>query len=119
MLMRLRKRSAQSTAEYAILIALVIGAAMAMQVYVKRGLQGRLKDVVDHTGSSSEFGGNSQVFSTGQYEPYYLSSTGSTSQDTQQDTSAMTQGGGVQRDSIVETNIEEARVQTINPQQEQ
>ena len=29
---------AQSTAEYAIVLALVVGAVVAMQIYVKRGL---------------------------------------------------------------------------------
>lgn len=37
-------KKAQNTAEYAILIALVVGAAIGMQTYVKRGLQGRVKD---------------------------------------------------------------------------
>jgi hypothetical protein len=44
MLRRLRNRKAQNTAEYAILIALVIAAAIGMQTYVKRGVQARVKD---------------------------------------------------------------------------
>jgi uncharacterized membrane protein YadS len=36
----LRSRRAQSTAEYAVLFAIVIGAAIAMQQYVKSRLQG-------------------------------------------------------------------------------
>jgi len=40
----LLKRKAQSTAEYAILIGLVIGVLSVMQIYVKRGMQGRMKD---------------------------------------------------------------------------
>ena len=44
------KRKGQSTAEYAIVIGLVIAAAVAMQVYVKRGLQGKMKDAVDDNG---------------------------------------------------------------------
>ena len=40
----------QSTAEYAIVFALVVGLAMAIQTYVKRGLQGRVREVVDYTG---------------------------------------------------------------------
>jgi hypothetical protein len=43
----LLKRKGQSTAEYAILIGLVIGALVVMQVYVKRGMQGRMKDATD------------------------------------------------------------------------
>lgn len=64
---RLGKR-AQSTAEYAILIALVIGAALAMQIYVKRGMQGKVKTTVDGKLGSK------------QYEPYYLSSSSDTDQ---------------------------------------
>jgi hypothetical protein len=45
-MLRFDKR-AQSTAEYAIVIALVIGAVVAMQVYVRRGLQARMKGAVD------------------------------------------------------------------------
>ena len=41
-------RKGQSTAEYAIVIGLVIAAAVAMQVYVKRGIQGKVKDLTDN-----------------------------------------------------------------------
>ncbi len=46
-MMRLLKKAGQSTAEYAIVIALVVGALVVMQVYVKRGIQGRFKDTTD------------------------------------------------------------------------
>ena len=65
--MRLNRRG-QNVAEYAILIALVIGAAMAMQTYVKRGLQGRIKGATD-TNIGKTFG--DVKFTTSQYEPYY------------------------------------------------
>lgn len=45
--MRIAKTRGQSTAEYAIVIALVVGALVVMQVYVKRGVQGRFKDTTD------------------------------------------------------------------------
>jgi hypothetical protein len=66
--MRRLNKKAQSTSEYAIVIALVIGAVVAMQVYVKRGLNGGLKYVTDKLKAQS-----SDVVkdSTGQYEPYY------------------------------------------------
>lgn len=44
------KRRAQSTLEYALIIAVVVGGLIAMQVYVKRGLQGRLKSAADDIG---------------------------------------------------------------------
>ncbi len=46
----LLKRRAQSTLEYALVIAVVVGALVAMQVYVKRGVQGRLKSAADDIG---------------------------------------------------------------------
>ena len=69
----LKNRKAQQTAEYAILIAFVIAAAMAIQTYVKRGLQAKVKDaVLKYTSDTRELGGTSQ------YEPYYLQSDFST-----------------------------------------
>jgi len=44
--MRLIRRG-QSTAEYAVLFAIVIGAAIAMQQYVKQRLQGSIKKYTD------------------------------------------------------------------------
>jgi hypothetical protein len=68
-----RKSRAQSTAEYAILIGLVIAAAVAMQVYVKRGLQARIHDasrvLVTQTPELDTTDANLQ------YEPYYLNSS--------------------------------------------
>lgn len=53
---------AQSLAEYALIISVVLAAIIGMQVYVKRGLQARLKTFVD--GATG----------TRQYEPYYTDS---------------------------------------------
>ena len=108
MLKRLGKR-AQTTAEYAILIALVVGAVMAMQIYVRRGLQGRVKEVVDHTGAGGSVGGASLNFSGNQYEPYYLSSTGSTNQAST-DTENMRRGGSVVRTTNGATTAERNQV---------
>lgn len=77
-----RKSKAQSTAEYAIVLAVVIGAAIAMQTYVKRGIQARQKAGTDaFTGINATFtavatGGSSASFAAlDQYEPYYLESS--------------------------------------------
>jgi hypothetical protein len=88
MLNFLRGKKGQSTAEYAILIALVIGAAMAMQTYMKRGLQGGIKFAVD---KSVKDGG------TKQYEPYYLESSYDVAQKGYKDTEQTEVGGGVTR----------------------
>jgi hypothetical protein len=67
-------RKGQNILEYSILIALVVGAAVAMQTYVKRGLQGRVKEAVDNAGNGGLVGGSQLTFSGNQYEPYYLQS---------------------------------------------
>jgi len=40
-----RKNKGQSVQEFAILLAVVTAALLAMQIYIKRGVQGRLKDL--------------------------------------------------------------------------
>jgi Flp pilus assembly pilin Flp len=66
MLKYFRNRKGQNTAEYAILIALVVGGVIAMQTYAQRALQGRLRDAsVSYRDSTSAIG------NTLQYEPYY------------------------------------------------
>jgi hypothetical protein len=66
MLKHFRNRKGQNTAEYAILIALVVGGVIAMQTYAQRALQGRLRDAsVSYRDSTSAIG------NTLQYEPYY------------------------------------------------
>lgn len=50
MFIRLNKRG-QSTLEYAIVIAVIVGGLIAMQVYFKRGVQGKLKQSADDIGS--------------------------------------------------------------------
>ncbi len=82
------QRRGQSTAEYAILIGVVIGALVAMQTYVKRGAQGRIKAVVDSYTAGSVGSGQIAVTNTRtQYEPYYLESNfnvGRSSETTEQ-----------------------------------
>ena len=46
---RFSKRG-QSTLEYAVLIVVIIAALIAMQVYIKRGVQGRLRESSDQIG---------------------------------------------------------------------
>ncbi|KPK97549.1 MAG: hypothetical protein AMJ95_08460 [Omnitrophica WOR_2 bacterium SM23_72] len=79
MLRILRNKRAQSTAEYAILIGLVVAALLAMQTYVKRGLNAKMKDATDTFATTVGLGG------TTQYEPYYFGqdlTTGQTGSET-------------------------------------
>jgi uncharacterized protein (UPF0333 family) len=56
----LRKIKGQSTLEYAVLIIIVIGALLSIQVYIKRGVQGRLKSATDDIGDQYS-PGNSNI----------------------------------------------------------
>jgi uncharacterized protein (UPF0333 family) len=44
------RKKGQSTLEYAVVIAVVVAALVAMQAYVKRGLQGKLRASTDEIG---------------------------------------------------------------------
>jgi len=103
-------KKGQNTVEYAILIALVIAAAVAMQTYVKRGVQGRVHDASDKYYSDFTSNTNWATISNTtanvtfkQYEPKNLTSqsTQQTLQDTENTT--MTKGGTVTRESIQKT----------------
>jgi uncharacterized protein (UPF0333 family) len=48
--MLVRSKKAQSILEYALLIAVVVAAILIMQVFVKRGFQGQLKDASGRMG---------------------------------------------------------------------
>lgn len=59
----LNKRKGQSTLEYAVLIVIIIAALLAMNQYIKRGLQGRLKSSTDDIGDQFS-PGNTNVHKT-------------------------------------------------------
>ncbi len=50
--MRVMRRGCrgQSTMEYAVLAAVIVGAMLAMQIYVKRGAMGKLREASDQLG---------------------------------------------------------------------
>ena len=65
-----KNKKGQNVAEYAILIGLVVGGIIAIQTFIKRGLNARVKGAVAYmTDSSPELGTEAQ------YEPYYSKST--------------------------------------------
>ena len=63
MLQYLNQRRGQSTLEYAVLIVVIIGALLTIQVYIKRGVQGRLKSAADDIGDQYS-DGNTNVIQT-------------------------------------------------------
>lgn len=91
----LRQIKAQSTAEYVIVLGLIVAAVVGMQTYIKRGFQGRIKDAVnyvDYGGST----GDTVTFSTKQYEPYYAESKFTTAR-TSEESSELKESGAVGR----------------------
>jgi len=109
-MMRLINKKAQNTAEYAILIALIVAVAVAMQTYVKRGLQGRFKDATDKLAIDT-----GTIGSTGQYEPYYLESNFESTRNVLTREEEM-QGGAVGRNFERDT-VERTGHQTYNAPQ--
>ena len=69
----LKNRKAQNTAEYALLIALVVAGVIAMQTYAQRALQARVHDAAQYMASADSNAAIGLGNST-QYEPYYLNS---------------------------------------------
>jgi len=74
----LKNKKAQNTMEYALIIAVVIGVFSAMQIYIKRSLQGRVRtgtdQVVSVVGTQAGKNDIAKQFlgTTPQYEPYYI-----------------------------------------------
>lgn len=65
----IKNKKAQQTAEYALLISLVVAAVIAMQTYAQRTIQARIRDASQYlTAQTSALG------ATNQYEPYYQQS---------------------------------------------
>ena len=70
-----KNRKAQNTAEYALLIALVVAAVVAMQTYAQRVLQARVRDTsVYMAGETGVKNFPGTLGNAVQYEPYYQQS---------------------------------------------
>ncbi len=76
------KRKGQSTLEYAVIIAVVVGALVAMQHYMKRGVEGKLRESTDNIGEQYSAGNmtskytTTQIGSTKAKETFGLDSSG-------------------------------------------
>ena len=46
----MRQQRGQSTVEYAVVVAVIIAALLAMQIYMKRGTMGKLREATDQIG---------------------------------------------------------------------
>jgi hypothetical protein len=100
---RLYDKKAQSTGEYALVFAIILGAIVAMQTYVKRGLQGRVKSGTDYMARETEDLGD-----VTQYDPYYYQQDRITSRTSSQDQDYTLGAAGLdtQDDSTVEAGGE-------------
>jgi hypothetical protein len=93
-----RKHSAgQSLAEYALVVGFVVMAFSAMQVYVKRSIQGKFKVVADQAGVIMQTGMITRR--TTQYEPYYTTSNSLVGSSTSV-TENMNVGGTIDRTGV-------------------
>jgi Flp pilus assembly pilin Flp len=105
MLGRLRNRKAQSTAEYAVLIGLVVAVVITMQTYVKRGWQARVKaesDTMFNVATNGALWGGIGIAPTptsvkSQYEPTLVARSSTENVTTDKDTLSMQEGGKVTR----------------------
>jgi hypothetical protein len=107
-------RKGQNIAEYSILIALVIAAAVAMNTYVKRNLQAKVHDAVNYAGPEIKgVGGNDLKFSGAQFEPDYVSST-TNQTSTKNALEKAGAGGEISRTDIVESSsVLDKSIETI------
>ena len=73
----LKNKQGQNTAEYALLIALVVAGIIAMQQYAQRALQARVRDASVYMANTT-----SNIGTSKQYEPYYMQSNYDVTRDT-------------------------------------
>lgn len=110
----LRKIRGQSTAEYAVVLSLVIAAVIGMQIYVKRSLSARVKagaDAFATAGAGQQFSltdSDGKIMTADykelkQYEPYYNESGYDTySENVEQE---HTGGGSIVKEKVSDVNI--------------
>ena len=81
---RLYDRKGQSTGEYALVFAIILGAIIAMQTYVKRAIQGRVKSGADFMArETADIGMGEGLGAATQYDPYYYTSDYNVSRDSE------------------------------------
>ncbi len=99
--MSLRLRRGQSTAEYATLLVIIIGAITVMQLFLKHGMNAGIRDAtVSHYLNAGTGAGG--LAGTAQFEPYYQKSY-TDSSVTSNTTKYIKGGGGYYKNSY--TNV--------------
>lgn len=101
----MKNKKAQQTAEYALLISLVVAAIIAMQTYAQRTIQARIRDAAVRMVNGTE--DLKTLGSTMQYEPYYLERSYETfrneTTDQIQEAGASTDGSDATFDTVVDS----------------
>ena len=93
----IKNKKAQNTAEYAILISLVVAGIIAMQTYAQRALQARVRDASTYLKNQTD-----DLGSTLQYEPYYLTTEYDVTRNETQTKSLDNALTGVRQDDFLE-----------------
>ena len=104
--MRSISNQGQSITEYAIVFSVVAAAILGMQIFVKRGLQAKEKNITDYftQQGGSIAGGTGTIGATAQYEPYYTAAGNyATETDNIPSTEKMTAGGKIAKTEINDT----------------
>jgi Flp pilus assembly pilin Flp len=68
----LNNHKGQSTLEYALIIAVVVAGLLAMQIYMKRGVQGKLRESIDEIGEQYSAGNVTAKYTTQQLGPIVI-----------------------------------------------
>lgn len=99
MLNNQRISRAQSTLEYTVIIAVVVGALLAMQIYMKRGVQGKLRESTDDIGEQFAAGQTSVTSRTDR-------TAGTTVQEVSNEATSTFTGSGEKADTRIESGEE-------------
>jgi len=94
MMKRGKRTKGQSTAEYAIVIALVLGAAVGMQTYVRRTLQARVADATDALPRNVGANGTLPANARTAFEPLYATSNQNTTSNLSVGVNLVANAGG-------------------------
>ena len=108
----------QSTAEYAVVIGVVIAALVGMQIYVRRAMNAKLKDASDSVSATvgNQLGIEVTTAEQVQYEPYYASSDYTTTQDSAPHHEKQATGGIFTKEGVSEQTTRTGSQSTSIPQ---
>ena len=101
-----RMKRGQSTLEYAILIIVIIGALISIQIYIKRGVQGRLKSASDDIGDQFS-PGNTNVIVAEKVHSQEKQTFGTAFQGVQETTLSNRETINAVTRSVIANNIQE------------